>query len=102
MANVLGTTDASPNMLRKRATSMPSSTGTGMLPTMGGVVNTNPRATVGSHYTTPVGNRMASENQPESMDLSPNDMQVDGSAVQAARTKKLQFVAAELKRMRYF
>lgn len=67
-------------------------------PTMG-ASDRNPRKVVGAHYTTPVGNQM--NDSSEGVDRLAN-VKVDGSDVQAKRTKKLQFVAAELKRMRYF
>src|SRR6266478_2291558 len=56
----------------------------------------NIRQTLGTHYTTPVGN-MANANEPNiSQPEGPDEQEL------ARRTKKLQFVAAELKRMRYF
>lgn len=67
MANALPTTGASPGNIRQH---------------------------LGTHYTTPVGNMMGSENQP--------NVYATGEQEQARRVKKLQFVSAELKRMRYF
>lgn len=63
------------------------------LPTMGASPG-NVRQSFGTHYTTPVGSRMASEDQPNVFETDEQE--------QARRVKKLQFVAAELKRMRYF
>jgi len=67
------------------------------LPTTG-ASGRNPRETVGTHYNTPVGNMASNISEVDHQ----SNTQVDGSAIQAARTKKLQFVSAELKRMRYF
>jgi hypothetical protein len=70
-----------------------------VLPTMA-ASDRNPRKVTGTHYTTPVGNTLnASDDMVEDRQ---SDTQVDGSQVRAQRTKKLQFVSAELKRMRYF
>lgn len=54
----------------------------------------NIRQTLGTNYTTPVGNMM---NGDEASDLNAPDDQE-----RARRVKKLQFVSSELKRMRYF
>src|SRR6266404_398625 len=62
------------------------------LPTTGSSPG-NIRETLGTHYTTPVGN-MANSQEPVVNEPDEQEM--------ARRTKKLQFVAAELKRMRYF
>jgi hypothetical protein len=59
--------------------------------------DSNPRKVTGTHYTTPVGSMMGSENQPDVGAPEEVDEQE-----RARRVKKLQFVAAELKRMRYF
>lgn len=73
------------------------------LPTMG-ASDRNPRKVVGTHYTTPVGGMLNEKSAHDNMEAADrqSNMQVDGSLVRAQRTKKLQFVAAELKRMRYF
>jgi hypothetical protein len=67
------------------------------LPTMG-ASDRNPRKTTGTHYTTPVGNTMNDSTEVDSQATT----KVDGSDIQGKRMKKLSFVAAELKRMRYF
>ena len=74
-----------------------------VLPTMA-ASDRNPRKVTGTHYTTPVGGMLGDNaNVHDVMDTDrQSDMQVDGSQVQAKRNKKLQFVSAELKRMRYF
>lgn len=55
---------------------------------------------VGSRYNTPVGS-MASDGASSDVE-SPSNSQLDFSEIQAKRTKKMQMVSAELKRMRYF
>jgi hypothetical protein len=54
----------------------------------------------GSRFNTPVGN-MASNASANDVDR-PSNSQLDDSEIQGKRTKKMQMVSAELKRMRYF
>src|SRR6266704_356583 len=62
---------------------------TNVLPTVG--ASPTVRQQVGTHYNTPVGNSM-----------NASDDGIVNDAERARRAKKLQFVAAELKRLRFF
>jgi hypothetical protein len=66
------------------------------LPTMG-ASDRNPRKALGTHYTTPVGGMLN-----DNANLDDNVSAPVDNAERARRNKKLQFVSAELKRMRYF
>jgi hypothetical protein len=62
----------------------------------------NPRKALGTHYTTPVGGMLNDQaNSNDGLDTTPGQDTPD-AAEMARRNKKLQFVSAELKRMRYF
>lgn len=60
----------------------------------------NPRKALGTHYTTPVGGMLNDQANLQD-DVNTPDPGPDADE-RARRNKKLQFVSAELKRMRYF
>jgi hypothetical protein len=59
------------------------------------------RQNMGTHYNTPVGGMMGGGNEGAQENIAANDDDQQESE-RSRRVKKLQFVSAELKRMRYF